>query len=649
MSNQLSAEININVSPATAALDKLGDSVKKSTETIEKSAAAVTAKTDKVSKEFNDVAKDAQKMGEKVKSAAKGFDVVQSELNQTVVAADKASNSLGKTIPKGTNGATNALTNLNRVIQDAPFGIIGIANNIDPLIQSFQSLSKSTGGVGGALKALGSSLLGPQGILFAFSALSTLSIVAVQQYGSLGNAFDALTGRVKVLTEEQKKFKEQQQQTQESIFQQRIETEQLVKVSRGDIGSKAEQEAALRKLNSVIPDYIGVLDKQNIKTQQGIDIIDKYVIALEKQAIAELLVNRVATLSVKRLDEEQRVREELTRNLQRQADLRAQLASVEGQRGEVGAARRGALGTQLIETQKAFEDIINAFQTGRKGINEEIDRLRKEIDNNTVIIDPSKNEDKDLFNFEQYLKNLIKQFEATARTTPTKVELPIETVLLGNVEFITGQAKKINQQVESIINTELATQSFKLEPNLTITPKVNTKDFDRAINEITRSLRNGIEDAFSSIGEGLGDALGGATDAVAALAKGFLDAFGSLISSIGKALIQYGIVKTGLDKVIKGGIALPGAVAIGLGLAAVAIGQLVKTAIPKFATGGIVTGPTLGLIGEGGQPEVILPLSKINQFMEQGGGGGGRLEAIVSGDALRFILNRNDRKQRRLL
>ena len=103
---------------------------------------------------------------------------------------------------------------------------------------------------------------------------------------------------------------------------------------------KAEQEAALRKLNSVVPDYIGVLDKQNIKTQQGIDIIDKYVIALEKQAIAELLVNRVANLSVKRLDEEQRVREQLTSNLQRQADLRAQLASVEGQRGEVGAADR---------------------------------------------------------------------------------------------------------------------------------------------------------------------------------------------------------------------------------------------------------------------------------------------------------------------
>ena len=46
--------------------------------------------------------------------------------------------------------ATNALSNLSRVAQDAPYGFIGIANNLNPLLESFQRLSKEAGGSGAA-------------------------------------------------------------------------------------------------------------------------------------------------------------------------------------------------------------------------------------------------------------------------------------------------------------------------------------------------------------------------------------------------------------------------------------------------------------------------------------------------------------------
>lgn len=85
------------------------------------------------------------------------------------------STSLNKlnTSVKGTN---TTLTNFGRVIQDAPFGILGIANNIDPLISSFQNLKKETGSTGGALKALVSGLAGPAGIAIAVSAVTSLLI-----------------------------------------------------------------------------------------------------------------------------------------------------------------------------------------------------------------------------------------------------------------------------------------------------------------------------------------------------------------------------------------------------------------------------------------------------------------------------------------
>ena len=49
------------------------------------------------------------------------------------------------------------------MLQDAPFGFIGIQNNLNPLLESFQRLKAETGSTGGAFKALSKSLLGPAG------------------------------------------------------------------------------------------------------------------------------------------------------------------------------------------------------------------------------------------------------------------------------------------------------------------------------------------------------------------------------------------------------------------------------------------------------------------------------------------------------
>ena len=66
-----------------------------------------------------------------------------------------------------------------------------------------------------------------------------------------------------------------------------------------------------------------------------------------------------------------------------------------------------------------------------------------------------------------------------------------------------------------------------------------------------------------------------------------------------------------------------------------------------FAEGGIVTGPTLGLIGEkpGSRGEAVIPLEKMGSVMASLGGagmGGGRLTATVSGTDLKFVLDRTN-------
>lgn len=53
-----------------------------------------------------------------------------------------------------------------------------------------------------------------------------------------------------------------------------------------------------------------------------------------------------------------------------------------------------------------------------------------------------------------------------------------------------------------------------------------------------------------------------------------------------------------------------------------AAGQNTVSDVPQLARGGIVTSPTLSLIGEGTEPEAIMPLSKLNAFLHNFGGVG---------------------------
>lgn len=89
---------------------------------------------------------------------------------------------------------------------------------------------------------------------------------------------------------------------------------------------------------------------------------------------------------------------------------------------------------------------------------------------------------------------------------------------------------------------------------------------------------------------------------------------------LGAILFAAGVLVTGLA------IALPAIVA-GLGAMLVAGVGMASAAIPAFADGGIVFGPTLGLVGEAG-PEVIAPLDSLGNLT---GGGEQKIFVLLDG------------------
>jgi hypothetical protein len=69
-----------------------------------------------------------------------------------------------------------------------------------------------------------------------------------------------------------------------------------------------------------------------------------------------------------------------------------------------------------------------------------------------------------------------------------------------------------------------------------------------------------------------------------------------------------------------------------------------------LASGGVVNGPTLAMIGEGSESEAVMPLSKLGSMMQNtfnagamaSNGGGGNGEFVLRGTDLVLAMNRSE-------
>ena len=131
-----------------------------------------------------------------------------------------------------------------------------------------------------------------------------------------------------------------------------------------------------------------------------------------------------------------------------------------------------------------------------------------------------------------------------------------------------------------------------------------------------------------------------------------LGQFAGLLAQLGKLFIQYGIsVEAFVKALALGPTPMGAALAVGAGVAMIAAAGAIRASIskaaggdiPALAEGGVVTGPTLALIGEGRESEAVIPLSKLNTMMEGGGGQNVVVTGRISGSD---ILLSNERASR---
>lgn len=255
-------------------------------------------------KQLNKISKEFARTSEVYNRLIGGLEKLGTEADNTAPKLEKTGNA--------SKSARTALTSLSLTIQDLPFGFIGIQNNLPGVIQGFGNLTTTTNGkVLPALKEIGNLLIGPAGIFLAFSAVTSAITYAIQEYGSLGNAINALFNSQNALTKEQRDFAK-------NLANESTEIVTLVSLYKGFQGDREKQLEIIQKLNQIAPEYFGNLKDEKDNIDELTKSLDKYInsfigkiyIESQQKKINELITKyaeRITTVIDKELERQKRV------------------------------------------------------------------------------------------------------------------------------------------------------------------------------------------------------------------------------------------------------------------------------------------------------------------------------------------------------
>lgn len=564
-----------------------------------------------------------------------------SNLNKVDQAVNKTAQTLTK-LPGATNQASQSLTNLNRVVQDSPYGFIGIANNINPLVESFGRLKQETGSVKGALSALVSGLAGPGGLALGFAAVT--SAITFAQIG-----FQAWTRSSKAAKEESDKLAQ-------GVANELVELTTLVGVIT-NVNTKSEDRTkALKYINQEYSKYVPALQQEGITLGNIADAYKKITDELLKQAVVKGLQDEIQ---------------------KKVAETAAKIIKVQKQQEEARLSKEKEVKTnyELISSEKVMQRGLDGLNKTR---NDGYLANQKQILSNKTAIGTFdaygaviNNLKDELYSALKPLLSLTTSFTDLNKdlkdTKPEPLDFGLQnafgelTILEGKLasayELATFYTEKFKKEVKKAFKP-LKEEKIEFRINLSEAGKEAVKlqsewaKVGKNLQEsLADSISQGVVNSLAAIGEGLGNLASGK-----GFGKQLFEVFGSLLQQIGRALIEFGVVKKIADNILKNPLFVPAGVALAAGVLAIASGTAIKNFGGAREFGGPVSGNKTYLVGEKG-PELFVPsvsgtIIPNNQVGSMGGrainGGGGSGRTIIRGNDIILSYARASRSQSRV-
>ena len=574
-----------------------------------------------------------------LKFTKQSVDAATASINQFSTAQNKASAaaaSTGNQLKK-----TNMQwTSLALVIQDLPYGFRGIQNNLPALVGGFAAAT------------------GP--IYLGFSALIAITTAYEKEIAQLIYGIDAFSIANKKMNEE----------LATSIGQAKSQIaadQSLLKIINDTTKSTNERERALASLKK---EYEGNIELQKLDIQDG----DKLALVYDK--ISNALIRRAKATAYATL-----IAEEETKIFKLQNQQGEEVVKNLGFMGTVyGLATGGMLGFNSASnivtsafSKQAKE--INQSQLNIKlyteKLNENTDAANKNADaqslDSSAIKKKGDNAKKEAAKLATYVakrlagsggettyvaepaldpSNAAKAFKAKMayekKASKDRVDFLKEQYQL-EVSEAEGSFAKIKLAEENMriaLNKGFMDGSIKLSEYIDATIELRKKSNQTVLAESKAAMAEMLK-----MGIGIMNALGPALDMLlekgANIGEVLSKAFNDIIKKLIKVAIAAAIAVALLSLIFPGTVAKAGGAMKMFGNL---VGGGMGLGSQLFANGGIVSGPTMGLMGEypgaKSNPEVVAPLDKLKGLM---GASGGTLEARISGNDLLILMNKAQR------
>ena len=314
------------------------------------------------------------------------------KLSQFAAEASKSAGALGGSIANGAKTAGFALQNLGRVAQDAPFGFIGIQNNIQPLLESFQRLKQESGSTGGALKALASSLVGGGGLLLAVSLVTSALTVLAQNPEKVAGALNYLSGVVDNATATQKEYNKALIETQAEAKLEISTLESLIGIAKNENLSRNARLEALKAVKAEYPEQLNFLTLETVGSKEAAKAINLLSDSLLRKAKIQAAEKLLGEAFVKQL-------EATTKSAVEQASTFSKVVGV-------------ALGAAGIKNFVVLQDGLNNQTKAFKEAGSEIDTYTQILNNLRTEEAKTGNLFDDKQGKGNSLKDLIKELKA---------------------------------------------------------------------------------------------------------------------------------------------------------------------------------------------------------------------------------------------
>jgi uncharacterized membrane protein YgcG len=564
-----------------------------------------------------------------VAGVANGVSAATSQLDKLGKAAQATAPKVEQ-LGKATSRYNGIGIDFARVIQDAPFGIIGVGNNIQQLAQSFSSLGNAGDSTISKLKTAFSAIFSSGNLLILGVSALTTALTYLSQKG-----FFDTEKAAKSLDDQLKEYQDTLGSIDKATLKGLQNSESEIQKFK-NLTSQAEnlnvsdknRLAAVNELQKKYPEYLGNLTKEEILTGNVGDSYD----ALTKQIIAnakakafsdEITLNstNLRALEKQQLDTANQI---LAKRVELENAKRVSTQSAQKVAGQLAATDLNVVGIQsqlndLIQTQIKSIDESNKI----KKTNLELDVLiNKELQNGAVFTSKNTEENKKLTrsyedlskitqsltfaslerggSFFEDVEKQLKSLESGVATTRGIYQENISAIAQSNKalnQALDGSGISVEQFYAAIANG--AAEGFS-SLNQFVQSLSTTQQF---INGAFDVLEKGIENTIGDVAFAIGDALASGGNVLQAGGAALLEGIAGIMNQLGQMAIEAGFTILAIKKSLE---SLNPYVAIAAGIALIALAGAVSSKAKKISKsgggggGGGGGGSSVGSSGVGG-------------------------------------------------